>query len=63
MCASLSDLLLVPCVQIVDEGMLVYINDLLASGEIPDLFVQVSLAAVMGLDRRPACLSAALSTA
>lgn len=27
--------------QIVDERMLVYINDLLASGEIPDLFAQV----------------------
>lgn len=26
--------------QIVDEKMLVYINDLLASGEIPDLFPQ-----------------------
>ncbi len=26
--------------QIVDERMLVYINDLLASGEIPDLFPQ-----------------------
>lgn len=50
MCASLSELLLVPSVQIVDERMLVYINDLLASGEIPDLFAQVSSAAVMGLD-------------
>lgn len=27
--------------QIVDERMLVYINDLLSSGEIPDLFPQV----------------------
>lgn len=27
--------------QIVDERMLVYVNDLLASGEIPDLFAQV----------------------
>ena len=26
--------------QIVDEKMLVYVNDLLASGEIPDLFAQ-----------------------
>jgi dynein heavy chain len=29
--------------QIVDERMLVYINDLLSSGEIPDLFPQVGL--------------------
>lgn len=29
--------------QIVDERMLVYINDLLASGEIPDLFAQVCI--------------------
>jgi dynein heavy chain len=27
--------------QVVDERMLVYVNDLLASGEIPDLFAQV----------------------
>lgn len=37
---------LCPPLQIVDEKMLVYINDLLASGEIPDLFAQV---------RMPAC--------
>lgn len=29
--------------QIVDERMLVFINDLLASGEIPDLFPQVCI--------------------
>jgi hypothetical protein len=28
--------------QVVDERMLVYINDLLSSGEIPDLFAAVS---------------------
>jgi hypothetical protein len=31
--------------QVVDERMLVYVNDLLASGEIPDLFAQVCGAA------------------
>jgi dynein heavy chain len=34
-------LVMAACHQIVDERMLVYINDLLASGEIPDLFAQV----------------------
>lgn len=29
--------------QIVDERMLVYVNDLLSSGEIPDLFPQVRM--------------------
>ncbi len=34
--------------QVVDERMLVYINDLLSSGEIPDLFAAVSGAARCG---------------
>jgi hypothetical protein len=34
--------------QIVDERMLVYINDLLSSGEIPDLFPQVCVVCRVG---------------
>lgn len=49
--------------QVVDERMLVYINDLLASGEIPDLFAQVTSCspwkqaqciAAAGCSKRPA---------